>query len=263
MKLQGIVYYPLKSAQGLSVNRHPMVARGLIHDRQWMLVNSRGQFLTQRQFPAMARLNVQPAEDSLRCSYEGQPPCHIPLQLPEGELRPVRIWRDKTEAYGYPPAIDQWFQQALGTECHLVRQAEEVIRSIDRDYVLSERPVSFADGFPFLLTNQASLDALNDRLERSIPMSRFRTNLIVEGFPAFAEDDWKQVKIGPFLFEVAKPCARCKVINIDQQTGEPTGEPLPTLGTFRKQTGGIIFGQNLWSPATGVLEVGMPVTPIL
>lgn len=46
--------------------------------------------------------------------------------------------------------------------------------------------------------------------------------------------------------QLVRPCSRCVVTTIDQQTScvPESGEPLTTLATFRKMPGGVMFGQN-------------------
>jgi uncharacterized protein YcbX len=117
--------------------------------------------------------------------------------------------------------------------------------------------VSFADGYPLLLTTDASLGALNDRLDRPVPMNRFRPNLVVDGETPFGEDGWALIRVGEVRLRVVKPCARCVVTTVDQETGEVGREPLRTLATFRRhEDGGVLFGQNVVHEGPGVLRVG-------
>jgi uncharacterized protein YcbX len=117
--------------------------------------------------------------------------------------------------------------------------------------------VSFADGYPFLLIGQASLDDLNSRLAEPVPMNRFRPNFVVEGAEPFAEDTWKKISIGKTVFHVVKPCERCVITTIDQVKGTKGKEPLTTLNTFRNFNGKVLFGQNLIAEKPGaVLKVG-------
>lgn len=55
-----------------------------------------------------------------------------------------------------------------------MRIDEKERRQVDRTYALRGQTTGFADGFPFLLANQSSLDDLNTRLARPIFMNRFR-----------------------------------------------------------------------------------------
>jgi uncharacterized protein YcbX len=132
-------------------------------------------------------------------------------------------------------------------------------RAVDPDYAAPADQVGFADGFPFLLISQASLDDLNARLDQPVPMLRFRPNLVVSGCGPYAEDGWKRIRIGDIEFRVAKPCSRCIIPTIDFATGERAREPLQTLMTYRKRDNKVYFGQNLLHDAGGRLEVGTQV----
>jgi uncharacterized protein YcbX len=59
--------------------------------------------------------------------------------------------------------------------------------------------------------------------------------------------------------DVVKPCARCVVTTIDKDTLETSREPLNTLNTFRRQAGGVMFGQNVIPLNEGPLQVDMSV----
>ncbi len=134
--------------------------------------------------------------------------------------------------------------------------------STQAGYGKEDDRVAFADGFPLLLIGQASLDDLSHRVGRPLEMLRFRPNLVIEGSAAFAEDQWKRIRIGEVEFRLVKPCSRCILTTIDPQSGQRSDdrEPLTTLKTYRQQGGDVLFGQNLVNDGVGRLEVGMPVT---
>jgi uncharacterized protein YcbX len=106
--------------------------------------------------------------------------------------------------------------------------------------------MGFADGFPVLVCNQASLADLNERLPESIPMERFRPNVVLEGLPAWAEDRIEALTIDGVTLRLVKPCARCTIPSVDQRTGLPSTDPAPVLRQFRfdKTLLGITFGEN-------------------
>jgi len=119
--------------------------------------------------------------------------------------------------------------------------------------------VSFADGFGFLLISEASLHELNSRLETPLPMNRFRPNLVVSGAEPFAEDNWRDLRLGGLELTVVKPCARCVITTTNQDTAQRGAEPLRTLATFRRQDGQVMFGQNVVHRGTGRLVSGTPL----
>jgi uncharacterized protein YcbX len=141
----------------------------------------------------------------------------------------------------------------------LVVMPESSHRKMDPRYAVQGESVSFADGMPYVMIGQASLDELNQRLEVPISMDRFRPNLVFSGGEAYAEDQFKQLQIGEVEFQVVKPCARCVLITVNQQTGEKGKEPLATLATYRTVNNKIYFGQNAVALAPGIVRVGDPI----
>ncbi|HFD86614.1 MAG TPA: MOSC domain-containing protein, partial [Gammaproteobacteria bacterium] len=131
------------------------------------------------------------------------------------------------------------------------------VRQVDQDYASAGDKTAFSDGFPILLISQASLDDLNNRLDEPMPMKRFRPNLVVTGTQPYEEDQWQRISINGVEFRIVKPCSRCIVTTIDPETGKQTGvEPLETLGTYRKQGGKVMFGQNVIPDGSGVVALG-------
>jgi uncharacterized protein len=244
MHVSGITVYPIKSLGGIALDYSAIEERGLPHDRRWMLVDAQGQFLTQRKIARMALFKVALRENSLRVQYPDFPELAVPF-VPEGEQMRVTVWEDTCEALAVSPAADQWFSDALQMHCRLVYMPDQSRRRVDERYNTDDYMVSFADGFPFLLIGQASLDDLNSRLPEPVPMNRFRPNLVIQTTEPFIEDTWQSIRIGEALFHVKKPCARCVLTTIDQQTAAKGPEPLRTLSTYRRIHNKVLFGQNL------------------
>ena len=277
MKLTNLFIYPIKSCQGISLEKAYITPKGLtdyhqqeIYDRQFMLVDKKGKFLTQREYPQMATVKVEIKENKLYLSS-------LKNNISDFELIPnndnnsnikVKIWRDQTIAIDQGDEVAKWFQEALriDIDCRLVKQSDQHIRPINPRYSTQKnQPVSFADGYPLLLTNTASLDDLKLRLDAkyphkqiAVPMNRFRPNVVVETDQPFIEDTWKKVKIGKNEFAVVKPCSRCVITTTDQDTGVPNElkEPLLTLSSFRNTPQGIMFGQNMIPLNQDILNIG-------
>src|SRR5690606_28095292 len=129
-------------------------------------------------------------------------------------------------------------------------------RPVDKKYAVNQETVSFADAMPYLIIGQRSLDDLNDKLQEPLPMNRFRPNLVFSGGEAFAEDSWERVRIGECTFKVTKPCARCVLTTVDQETGNTGKEPLKTLATYRSVDKKVLFGQNMIALTTGTVKIG-------
>ncbi len=255
LRVVELFVYPIKSARGIAVPRADVERRGLALDRRWMLVDECGIFISQRTFPQMALLEVEVKPDHLAVRAPGMGEVAVPLDG-EGPRTRVTVFDDTCDAVLASADVSRWFAEAVGTPCRLVRMPDDVQRRVDPDFARADDLVSFADGFPFLLTSRASLEELNRRLDAPVPMDRFRPNLVVEGALAFAEDGWKRVQTSGVTFRVAKPCSRCAIPTVDQATGTRGVEPLRTLATFRTVKGGAMFGQNLLHDGLGTLHAG-------
>jgi uncharacterized protein YcbX len=267
--LVDIKIYPIKSLAGISVASAKVEPKGLALDRRWMLVDQDGQFLSQRRDPQMALLQLEWADeqqDAVQISHRTRQieSLHLPLRIPDSAERiQVQIWEDRVAAIPVGIEFDTWFSQALQKECRLVYMPESEQRGVDPDYAQSEDTVSFADGFPYLIANEASLQDLNQRLDIPVTMDRFRANLIFKGAEAWAEDKWKGFRIGAVALRSLKPCARCVLITVDPLTGEKSPEPLSTLSQFRKRGHKVLFGINAcWDThSANEIKVGDPVIP--
>ncbi len=270
MQVVELAVYPIKSCRGFTLEAATIAPTGFAGDREYVIADAQGQFLSQRQCPQMAQIAVTASGDQLVLSApEGdlEPFAWVPTS--SGPEQPVQVWRDRTLAIDQGDAVAQWLQRALQLEqtVRLLRQTPQHIRPIDPAYATQpNQPVSFADGYPFLLTNTASLADLNHRLQAAypdgvdvVPMNRFRPKIAIASDRPFAEDDWQAVQIGSVVFDTVKPCSRCIITTTDQQSGQrnPLNEPLRTLAQFRQQpAAGILFGVNAIARQAGTIRVG-------
>jgi uncharacterized protein len=257
----GLFLYPLKSARGVEVQEVSVTDRGFAHDRRFMIVDSAGEFLTQRSHPSLCLVEVEIRGDVLVIAAPGAGRLEVPLVPTAGERRAVSVWGDAVAALSLGRDAAAFFERFLGAPCELVYMPDTSMRPVDPDRPERGDHVSFADRYPVLVISEASLADLNRRLETPLPMDRFRPNLVVSGCDPFAEDAWGEVAIGEVVFHAAKPCGRCVITTVDQRTGARGKEPLATLATFRKQGGEVVFGQNLLLRGRGVLRAGDRVLP--
>lgn len=261
-KLSQIFIYPIKSLGGISLSASAVEERGLKYDRRWMLIDENNSFLTQREHPQMALFNVQIDGEFLTVSLKNNESekIYLPLFSSLNKTLNVKIWDDACTAEIVDPEADGWFSEILKIKCRLVRMPESTKRLVDRKYSPEEKSVSFADGYPFLIIGQASLENLNEKLTQPLPMNRFRPNFVFTGGEAFEEDNWKQFRIGEVLFSALKPCARCMITTINQETGERGFEPLTTLASYRKKDAKVLFGMNLICNSTGTINLEDEIT---
>jgi uncharacterized protein YcbX len=260
MKLTALYRYPVKSLRAESASRLAVGARGFVGDREWMIVDADGRFLTQRQQPRMCLVDCVVDVDGLRLQAPGMPVLR-PRPQP-GQRIEVEVWSDRVEVETAAAPADDWCSSFLGQPCRLVRFPDDVVRPVDPSYAEAGDQVGFADGYPFLLISEASLDDLNRRLAQPLPMARFRPNLVVSGCAPYAEDSWRRIRIGDLAFRVCKPCSRCAIPTIDIATAERGREPLATLATYRKRDNNVYFGQNLVHDDRGWLTLGAAVEVI-
>jgi len=255
--ISGLFVYPLKSARGLSCARVRVSTTGFEWDRQWMLINAHGRFLSQRTHPQLARIVPQLAADELLLDAPGLPRLRLP-RVSSGERRAVRVHRDACVGLDEGDAAAEWASRIAGESARVVRVPTQVERFANADFAGPlPAPLGFVDGFPVLVCNQASLDDLNTRLPERIPMDRFRPNVVLEGLPAWSEDRIDALTVGGITLRLVKPCTRCTIPSIDQQTGEPSTDPAPVLRQFRfdKALRGLTFGENAVIVAANQAEV--------
>ncbi|MFE1960240.1 MOSC domain-containing protein [Streptomyces sp. NPDC059479] len=275
--LHALRVHPVKSMAGCTPERALVEPWGLAGDRRWTLIDGTGKVVTQRQRPRLALARAEPRPDGgIRLHAPGLEPLTVlEPRAVEEEPEPggtgtvvVDIFGTKVEAVPAGSEAHDWASTYLGVEVRLVHlDAPASRRPVNPQFARPGETVSFADGFPLLVTTLASLDALNSWIadgdhaeEGPLPMDRFRPNLVVAGTAAWAEDNWRRVAVGEVTFRVARPCGRCVVTTTDQRTAERGKEPLRTLGRYRKFDGRLIFGQNLVPESTGTLQVGDPFT---
>ncbi len=281
VRLASIHIYPMKAARAVDLDESLVEPWGLAGDRRWLLVDEDGRFVSQREEPSLARVVVTygPLAGTISVCAVGFPGCRVaapvahdgagpggrPPQTPpqEQEMLKVSVWRSTVLAVAAGPEADAWFSAYLDRPVRLVYLDDPTRRPVDTGYGKDGDVVSFADGYPLLLTSTGSLDELGRWLtgdgEQPVPMTRFRPNAVVAGAPPWAEDRWRRIRIGAVSFRVVKPCGRCVVTTTDQVTGERGSQPLKMLGRRRRFGHQLVFGQNMIPDSSGVIRVGDPV----
>ena len=247
-----LVVYPIKSCAGIEVERLEFDEVGPLHDRRYMVVNPDGRFLTQRQLPVMARIIPELTETGITLTLSGQtalPACAV--QQPEhGSWSEAQVWKDSVQGLDCGEKVAQWLEQVLGRSARLLYLPNDVIRSVDPDYADPGDRVGFADGFPLLVTHQASADFLSGKLGRPLNMLRFRPNVVVSGGEAFDELNWQVLQCAENAtgsissLQLVKPCTRCVIPLRDLETLEREADVTEVLKEHCRTGKEIIFGQN-------------------
>jgi uncharacterized protein YcbX len=264
-KLTHIFIYPVKGLPGIELPESLVLPKGLQFDRRFMLVDEEGSFITQRQVNSLVSFQLQLNGDKLIITHPSKSEGIVLSLTPtDGVSIEVKVWGDLVLAIEPNATFSEWFSDCIHAQCKLVFMPEDTKRLLEQKFNRGEDTVSFADGYPFLLTNSASLAYLNAKLDEPIRMNRFRPNFVFDGAEAFEEDHIDEFYLGDLLFKATRACGRCKVITIDQASGEQGMEPLKTLQSFRANQNNVYFGENtmLLSSHTGKVHVGMELNVI-
>ena len=253
-RIASLHVYPVKGCRGIDVDRADVAVTGLVTqgagDREWMVVDGDRRFLTQRELPRLALVTVDVTPDGLRLAAPHMRPCEVAFDA-HRDSRDVVVWRSTVLGADCGDAAADWISDWLARDVRLVRFDRARTRECNREFAGdSGAHTMFADGYPILVANAASLAELNARLvargHAALPMNRFRPNVVIDGAKAFDEDHIDTIAVGDVLLRLVKPCTRCQVTTTDQATARVGVEPLPTLGEFRMdgKLDGVTFGVN-------------------
>jgi len=244
--------YPVKGCRGIALNSATLADTGLeadgIGDREWTIVDAEGEFLSQREYPKMALISASFTPASLLLKAPGMLLLEVPFDS-EGDVVKVRVWEDSVSAVTQGEIADLWLSNYLGVPARLMRFDYEGARLAAHRYTGKvDAPFKFADAFPLLVTSNASLAEVNERLRRQdhapVEMARFRPNIVLDGVPAFEEDYVKELRIGSATVRPVKRCARCSVPGVDPATGEHSSVVPDLLASMRSTPDGVMFGVN-------------------
>jgi uncharacterized protein YcbX len=253
--ISALYVYPVKACRGVRVASSRVVARGFEHDRRYMIVDTAGRFISQREVPKLSLVSTAFERGGIVLSRDGQQDFLLPLSISEGPARDFDLWGDSGSALGHE-AASSWMSAVLERPVSVLYMPDSHRRPVNPARARPTDVVSFADGYPFLAISEASLADLNSRLETPVEMERFRPNIVVSGIPAYGEDHWQTVRMGALGFRAPKRCDRCSVTTVDLTSGVRGKEPLRTLAKYRQEDGKVWFGMNLIHDHEGVLAVG-------
>ncbi|MDF1695094.1 MAG: MOSC domain-containing protein [Saprospiraceae bacterium] len=261
MKVIALYVYPIKGMKGSSVDSVEVEQRGFEHDRRYMLIDERGTFISQRTHPILVNFKPVIKGDDLVVNYKNET---LKLSLAAKTYTTVQttIFEHAVPATEVSTEANMWFSKILGQSVRLVKMEKNNVRIKKLIKGPESVEVSFADGYPYLILGSESLNRLNEHLEKPLDYDRFRANIIVQTMEAHVEDTWEDVSIGSSKLMVVKPCARCPVVTIDQESGLRSKEPLRSLATYRKEENKVYFGANAISRINGLIRIGDEVIPL-
>ena len=268
VQVEAMAIYPVKGCHRVEVAAAVVEPWGLAADRRWLIVDAgTGVAITMRDTERLTRIFPTPKGDGLLLRMAGQPDLALAAPV-AGPYVQVTVWGFTGPAMLAGDEADEWLRHALDRDVRLVWLDEPTRRGVNPSYSRPTDRVSFADGYPVSLANTASLAALNDLilkadpLQAPVPITRFRSNIVISGAPAWSEDEWigGRIRVGDVVFRVAKPNGRCVVTTIDAETGEKGREPLRSLGRHRNVNQDLLFAIYLIPDNLGTITVGDPVT---
>ena len=264
MKLGSLHIYPVKSCRGIDLTQANVRPRGLEYDRRWMIVDAAGRFISQRSHSQLAQLMATPDARGLDLAFGGET---IRAHIPTGKRLDVSVWSSTVNALIADEVINIALSDWLGEGVRLVYMDKVSVRLTNPEWA-DGYDTSFSDGYPVLVTNTASLAAINEHIKQAghdpVSMARFRPNVVIETDQPWAEDGWQSLQIGDVILDLVKPCTRCIVTTLDPQTGERRPEPvLKALNALRMsqdpRNKGVLFGVNAVVRQGGSVAVGAHV----
>ncbi|CDN53320.1 MOSC domain-containing protein [Neorhizobium galegae bv. officinalis bv. officinalis str. HAMBI 1141] len=270
MRISELNVYPLKSGRGIVLDEAEITAAGIPGDREMMVVDPTGMFITQRELQSLARLQVYPGTDSVRFAMEGQGEIRVARPPTERRMETV-VWKSSVNAALADDAANAVLSEWLGRDIRLVFFDEQARRVASPEWAGDNSPVTFADGYQVLVTTTGSLAALNadmaTRGEGAVGMERFRPNIVLDHDEPWAEDGWTGIEIAGIRFDFVKPCARCIMTTQDQRTGSrDVPDPIPAMGRIRmsadRRVPGPLFGWNAVPRGTGRIRIGDVATVV-
>ncbi|KAJ4705834.1 Molybdenum cofactor sulfurase [Melia azedarach] len=288
--IKSVTVYPIKSCAGFSVEHWPLCSTGLLHDREWLLKSQTGEILTQKKVPEMCLISTYIDLKQEIFSVES-PHCRDKLQINlkqdsvNSGIEEVDVQAQRYEVHGYTNEVDSWFSKAIGRPCSLLRCLRPKSRGCMNKSKSSgmcrdlDSKLNFTNEGQFLLISDESISDLNSRLSSKtgakkvthgtpvqVSPKRFRPNLVISGGEPYAEDGWRNLKIGNNYFTSLGGCNRCQMINFACEDGhvQKSNEPLATLASYRRLKGKILFGILLRYEVTELdktsyLEVGQEI----
>ena len=251
-RIERLFVYPVKSCAGIELKEALLTEAGLDLDRAWMVVDERGEFVTQRELPRMALVRPQLKIHEVVLRAPGMLALHLAIDTVEEPVR-VRLWDEEVPAFDMGDVAAQWFSDFLGRKLRLVRFDPEHRRLSSMKWTGgAEAPNQFSDGYPVLVASTASLDLLNEKLRaagrEAVGMERFRPNIVLSGIEAHDEDRLGLLRIATTDGEVqlrnVKPCSRCPIPNVDPAPAEVDPVVLDTLQGYRAGERGVTFAVN-------------------
>lgn len=258
--------YPVKSCAAIDVNDGVLTPAGLAHDRSFLIVDRDGVFRSQRGNPQLASIRPEISTDGAQLVLHAPDMDSFRLTVdPSGPRRAVTLFGAPFEGMDQGSDVAEWISTVLRAPSGLVRVPPDHHRVTDGQIPGTS---AYADSCPIHIISLSSVRDLNHRIAARgadpVPVDRFRPNIVLDGWDQpYREDELRRITIGDTEIGYAKLAVRCVTTLVDQHTGtKPGPEPLRTLATYRRTTGGVAIGTKFAVLRTGKISVGDPVNVI-
>lgn len=253
--IKAIYIYPIKSCAPTELKACQLTPHGLKGDREFMIVDESGKFVTQRQFPEMALIQSRLKKESIILESNGSSPITFNTNDGNHKAIEVSVWKSKLLASLVNPKVDEWLSDYLGHKVCLVKYGPESKRS-KRPEGHGTFPLMFTDGYPIHIINESSILDLGHRMQTSIDPGRFRPNIIIHDMEAYHEENLTSLTGLEVKMQLVKPTVRCVMPNVNQITGKEDLEVLSALSEYKKRNRKIEFGMNAYATQPGQISIG-------
>lgn len=232
---------------GFEVSEARLNYSGLENDRNWMLIDEQGNFLSAREIPELLQFSTAIESDTNTLELIYKPTgVNFKYQLnpSEGAVLKAKIWDDPIQTLHPSPEFSQFFSDCLKQKTFAVFTNKESNR-IKKSKTDKKFRLNLADAFPFLILGENSIQHLSEIFMEKIDIRRFRPNFIFTGGSPYEEDQWNKITIEENSFLCEKKCARCKVIGLNPDSSEYSPEILKLMNKTRKENNQVFMGMNL------------------
>jgi len=252
--IEKLIIYPVKSLMGVEVESLEINKFGPINDRRYMLVNSTHRMITQRTHAILSQFKLEKSDPGWKVISPDQSVIEIRDNQNIENVIETKVWKSDLRAREKSTEISAWFSEQLGEGVKLVELDDPSSRL--REYQDVNANFGFADGYPLLICNQTSLAELSNRIDFDLSMNRFRPNVVIS-IPEQSEYQVQKLQSeqgGSILF--VKPCVRCNVPAIEQNTSVFQKDLHKVLRQELRREDHYIFGMNAISSGLNQICVG-------
>ena len=258
--LKSISIYPIKSLNGVELSSAEVFQHGLKSDRNWMLVDQENTFITRRERPELALIQMESNENGFRFSFNNNSQ-HLSIESNDFQQEKIesKVWDSEVFGFEERENFNSFFSEFLKEEVRLIRMPLQPERMETAPLTGESTSSSFADSFPILIIGTASLGALNANLDEPIDARYFRPNLLFKTERSFEEDEWQEIQIGNVRLRKAKACGRCRMINVNPDTGIYRTDVMRELAKLRTVKNKVVLGDLYYPVQTGGIEISSEV----